>query len=97
MISAGPVVSDTSIYNDLDEGWTWSEFIDTYEGSAAFQVAQVYAFRGEIDPAFQWLERAYDERDPGLSYIKGDFFLLASLAGDPRYAAFLERLELPSD
>jgi hypothetical protein len=32
----------------------------------------VYAFRGEADEAFEWLERAYEQRDAGLPEIKTD-------------------------
>jgi hypothetical protein len=54
----------------------------------------VHAFRGEVDLAFEWLERAYDQRDGGLLDIKGDRFL-RGLAGDPRYKASLRKLKLP--
>ena len=37
-----------------------------YAGEMAFQIAEVHAFRGEADLAFEWLERAYDQRDGGL-------------------------------
>jgi hypothetical protein len=40
--------------------------------------------------AFEWLNRAYAQRDGGLVDIKVDP-LLRSLHGDPRYAALLER------
>ncbi len=59
-----------------------------------FQIAEVYAFRGEVDEAFEWLERAYAQRDGGLADIKGDE-LLESLESDPRYKALLEKLRLP--
>jgi tetratricopeptide (TPR) repeat protein len=35
-----------------------------------FEVAQVYAWRGENDHALDWLERAYTQRDTGLTWIK---------------------------
>jgi TolB-like protein/Tfp pilus assembly protein PilF/predicted Ser/Thr protein kinase len=69
-------------------------YIDQYKENWAFQVAEVYAFRGEKDKAFEWLERAYAQRDPGLSQMKGDP-LLKSLESDPRYAAFLKKMRLP--
>jgi hypothetical protein len=50
--------------------------------------------RGEADLAFEWLERAYAQRDGGLLDIKGSRFL-RGLAGDPRYEAFLRKLKLP--
>jgi serine/threonine-protein kinase len=60
----------------------------------AFQIAEVHAFRGEPDLAMEWLERAYLQRDGGLSEILTSPFLKA-LAGDPRYRAFIEQLGLP--
>jgi tetratricopeptide (TPR) repeat protein len=56
-------------------------------------VATVYAFRGEKDRAFEWLERAYEARDH-LYYIKGDP-LLKNIESDPRYKAFLKKINLP--
>ena len=52
-----------------------AELIDKFAANFAFQVSQVYAFRREADRAFEWLERAYAQRDGGLPEIKGDFFL----------------------
>jgi serine/threonine-protein kinase len=69
-------------------------FIEGYQDVAAYQIAEVYAYRGEVDLAFEWLERAYAQRDGGLSQIKGDPHL-KRLASDPRYAAFLEKMRLP--
>ena len=63
-----------------------------YAGEAAYQIAEVHAFRGEVDLAFEWLERAYDQRDGGVAEIKGDR-LMRGLVGDPRYKAFLEEAE----
>jgi TolB-like protein len=57
------------------------------------EIARVYAFRGEKDHAFEWLDRAYDARDEDLYFIKGDP-LLKNLEGDPRYKAFLHKMNL---
>jgi tetratricopeptide (TPR) repeat protein len=59
-----------------------------------FYIAQVYAFRGESDEAFQWLDRAYEQKDVGLSHFKGEV-AFKSLEGDPRYKAFLRKMNLP--
>ena len=72
-----------------------AELIAKYQADAAFQIAEVYAFRGEADRAFEWLERAYAQRDSGLAEMKGDP-LLKSLERDPRYAAFLKKMRLPA-
>ena len=61
---------------------------------AAYQIAEVYARQGNNDQAFAWLERAYRQRDAGLTAIKADR-LLASLHGDARFAAMLAKLHLP--
>ncbi|MCI0606599.1 hypothetical protein L0156_26745 [bacterium] len=52
--------------------------------------------RRETDKAFEWLERAYKQRDGGLSTMKGDP-LLRNLERDPRYRAFLQKMKLPLD
>lgn len=65
-----------------------------FAGEWAYQIAEVHAFRGEIDEAFTWLDRAYAQRDGGFSEMKGDP-LLKNLEGDPRYSAFLRKLKLP--
>jgi len=69
--------------------------IDNDAQAATFQIAEVYAFRGEPDHAFEWLERAYHQPDPGVSEILASPFM-SRLAKDPRYAAFLKRIGLPS-
>jgi len=58
------------------------------------EIARVYAFRGEKDHAFEWLDRAYKARDEDLYFIKDDP-LLKKLEGDPRYKTFLKKMNLP--
>ncbi len=69
------------------------ELIRKYAEGAAYQVAQIYACRGESDAAFEWLERAHRQRDAGLPSIKNDF-LMDNLRGDPRWQSLLERMGL---
>jgi len=56
--------------------------------------ARVYAFRGELDQAMQWLERAYTMRDEDLYAIKSDP-LVQKLERDPRYQVFLSKMKFP--
>jgi TolB-like protein/Flp pilus assembly protein TadD len=70
------------------------ELLEKDKDAWAFQIAEVYAFRGETDKAFEWLERAYAQRDSGLASMKGDP-LLRSLESDPRYPTFLKKMRLP--
>src|SRR6516164_9259283 len=67
------------------------ELIAKHQVGAAYQVAQVYAARNEADQAFAWLERAFEQRDPGLSNLKTDPLLRPILA-DPRWRAFLRKM-----
>jgi TolB-like protein/DNA-binding winged helix-turn-helix (wHTH) protein/Flp pilus assembly protein TadD len=71
------------------------QLVVTGAADAAYQIAEVYAWRGEKDKAFDWLERAYRQQDGGLVGIKGDL-LLASLRSDPRYVAILRKLNFPA-
>jgi serine/threonine-protein kinase len=57
-------------------------------------IAEAHAYRGEIDQAFAWLDRAYQQRDPSLYGIKSDP-LMKSLHGDPRWKAFLRKMKMP--
>jgi tetratricopeptide (TPR) repeat protein len=63
--------------------------------SNSFHIAEVYAFRNQFDEAFEWLDRAYGERDAGLIQTKVEP-LLKSLRHDPRYAALLKKLNFPT-
>ncbi len=60
----------------------------------ALGIAEVYAFRGQADEAMHWLERAYGQKDPGLYYVKADS-RLDRIAADPRFKAFLRKMNLP--
>ena len=71
-----------------------AELTAKHQVTWAYQIAQVYAFRGEVDQAFAWLERCYAQHDGGLAQIKGDP-LLKNIERDPRYAAFLKKMRLP--
>jgi len=72
------------------------QLISKWGHGAAYQIAQVHAWRGDKDRAFEWLERARIQRDGGLVVVKVDL-TLRSLRGDPRYAAFLKEMNLPVD
>jgi adenylate cyclase len=64
--------------------------------TAAYQIAEAYAYRGDKDHAFEWLERARRQRDPGLAGLRRDP-LLPNLRDDPRWNAFLHTMGLADD
>ncbi|MBS0579734.1 MAG: TIR domain-containing protein [Proteobacteria bacterium] len=59
-----------------------------------FQVAEAYAFFGQKDKAFEWLDNARERHDPGIIWTRHDP-LFDSLGADPRFAAFLESVHMP--
>jgi tetratricopeptide (TPR) repeat protein len=84
--------------HDLRRGTESQQALDAlirdFGFNAAYQVAQAYAWRGQPDEAFAWLDRAYAQRDGGLAEVKYDP-LLRDLRLDPRYAELLNKLGLP--
>ena len=70
--------------------------IEGHGGNAAYQVAEITAFREDIESAFQWLRRAMDQRDGGMAELLGNAFL-EPLHGDERWKNLLSELRLPLD
>jgi tetratricopeptide (TPR) repeat protein len=65
-----------------------------HTSDSAYEIAQVHAYRAELDEAFAWLDRAYIQKDVELYWIRGDP-LLKNLEGDAQYKAFLRKMNLP--
>ncbi len=59
----------------------------------AYLNAQANAYCGNSDLAFEWLERAYTQRNAGLCQIKVQP-LLRNLHGDPRWHPFMKKMGL---
>ena len=68
-----------------------ASLIEAHQSDAAYNIAYVLAYRGETDRAFEWLEKAVANRDPGLDDIAVDP-LFARLRQDPRWQPLLRRL-----
>ena len=83
-------IGDTALANQL-----LAEYVLQYGNSIPGHIASLYAFRGEKDQAFKWLEKAYKKHDSGLLHII-NFQTLRNLWDDPRWAVFLQKLSLPS-
>jgi TolB-like protein len=60
-----------------------------------YQVAQVYAVRGERDKTFEWLQIAFDNHDTGMLGLLVDP-LLHNLRDDPRYKALVAKMNFPT-
>ncbi len=68
--------------------------ITGHSDDMSFQIATVYAFRGDADKAFEWLDRAYEKRDPGVMAIIDNPFT-RELQSDPRFGALCKKVGLP--
>jgi TolB-like protein len=60
----------------------------------AYGVGQVLAYRRRFDEADRWLERAYDQHDPFLIYVKAELQPVMP-ATDARFRALLGKMKLP--
>ena len=69
--------------------------VETDAAAGAFQIAQTYALRNNADKTFEWLDRAWDNRDAGVSYLLFDPFILR-FRDDPRFVAFCKKVGLPT-
>ena len=92
--NAGIAIAEHTLGHASESQAALETEIAGFAGGAAYQIAEVYAWRGEKDKAFEWLERALAQRDGGLSFMQVDP-LLASLRSDARYGAFLQKIGLP--
>ena len=78
---------------DRDSDAALKQLVTFHQKYTAYQIAEVYAFRGKPNEAFEWLNRAYQQRDSGLRSVKIDP-LLKTLRHDPRYATLLKEMRL---
>jgi len=72
------------------------KLVDDWGHDSWPNIAIVYAFRNEVNEAFDWLEQSYDVKDPSLfSLLNTPAF--KNLHGDPRWNKFINKLGLPDD
>jgi len=90
---AGLSLAYFQLHREAEAKKTLQQFIDNYTDGAAYQIAATYAYRGEVDSAFEWLERAYQQRDGGLTEIKADP-TFKTLQKDSRWRPFLKKMQL---
>jgi TolB-like protein/DNA-binding winged helix-turn-helix (wHTH) protein/Tfp pilus assembly protein PilF len=91
----GEVLAYHALGREQDSNVALGGLIAKYHTYAAYQIAQVYAYRGDSDKSFEWLERAYDQRDTGLPSFNTEP-LFKNLHHDPRYTELLKKMRLPT-
>jgi tetratricopeptide (TPR) repeat protein len=65
--------------------------IAKFEKEAPYNIAYVLAYRGEADRAFEWLDKAQEYQDSGLSEIAVEP-LFDNIRKDPRWLPLLRKL-----
>jgi TolB-like protein/DNA-binding winged helix-turn-helix (wHTH) protein/Tfp pilus assembly protein PilF len=74
-----------------DSDHALNKLIATHQNDCAYQIAELYAYRQETEKAFKWLDRAFQQRDPGVPEFKSNP-LMRSLGGDPRFAEMFKKM-----
>jgi TolB-like protein/Flp pilus assembly protein TadD len=86
---SGLVLAHHTLGHEAESNAALAEMIETLEQGAAYNIAYLLAFRGEADRAFEWLDKAVQYKDPGLSDLPIQP-LFANIHSDPRWLPFLE-------
>jgi TolB-like protein/Tfp pilus assembly protein PilF len=68
-------------------------FIEKDAGGSAYQIAEVYALRNDAKATFEWLDRAWSNRDAGIHHLLYSPFILR-YKDDPRFAAYCRKIGL---
>ncbi len=92
----GRALAHHSLGNAAESRRALDALIPIWAHVGTYQIAEVHAWRGEKDQAFEWLERCYRDRDSGLLLARFDP-LLRDLRGDGRYRDLMRRMKLPED
>ena len=90
----GLAIANYALHRVAESDAALSRMLKEQATGNALGIAEVYAFRGQLDNAMQWIDRAFIQKDVGLYAIKGDP-PLKNLESDPRYKAFLRKMNLP--
>jgi len=72
-------------------GRVLTELLEKYSGNMTYNLGYVYAYLGDADSAFEWLEKAVEVEDAGLGEILSQP-LFENLYEDPRWRPFLRKL-----
>ncbi|MCI4566654.1 hypothetical protein [Lysobacter sp. CFH 32150] len=91
---SGIAMAEYTLGHERESQAALAELESKYATGFLFQIAQVHAWRGDKDAAFEWLERACAERDTGIARIRGDL-LLDRIKDDPRYTALVRKIGFP--
>ena len=89
----GTILALSSLGRNAEADRALAAFIEEHE-SEFIAIAGAYAWRGDADRAFMWLDTAYEQRH----WAVADILLhqsITRLKSDPRWPAFLDKVGLP--
>jgi TolB-like protein/lipoprotein NlpI len=89
MISLPPAYCALGRKAQADRAFT--ALIDKYEKEDPYNIAYDYAYCGEADKAFEWLDKAVEYKDSGLNEILSEN-LFDKIHSDPRWLPFLRKI-----
>jgi adenylate cyclase len=84
----GLVIAHHGLEHSAQSDAALEELIRDHAADSAYNIAYVLAYRSERDRAFEWLDKAVEQRDPGLQEIVLEP-LFSKLHDDPRWLPFL--------
>lgn len=87
----GPPLGLHAVGRDREAQAAFAKLLADPNGSE-FQVAELYAYLGNADKALEWLDIAYEKRDPGFFWVRGDP-AFKSLGKYPRFQKVLDRVK----
>ncbi len=87
-ISIGKPAKAEEILHDL-LGESKKDYVSPY------MIATIYAGLGDKEKAFDFLEKAYQERSPDIPYFLKADLRIDSLRSDPRFADLMRRVGIP--
>jgi tetratricopeptide (TPR) repeat protein len=90
----GRALAEHDLGNLAESKLALDQLIALHSKDAPYLIAATYAWCGDLDQAFEWLDRAVARHDPGMVGLVSDP-LLRGLRDDARYAELLKKLKLP--
>jgi TolB-like protein len=89
----GMVLAYSALGREAEARTALDYLISEYGEQNPAWVAKAYSWRGEKDQAFEWLEKAYTQKDVGLAFLLASS-VFESLRDDPRWEELLQKLDL---
>lgn len=90
----GTAVAQHELGDRIASDTALKKLTDQFAIPDGYWIGAVHAWRGEIDEAFHWFERAMHNGDNNVMYLPFDP-LIENVRGDPRYRQLLATLNLP--